>query len=111
MRAGSTHLLAPVLVIVLLAGCANRERFWPIEITLIAHDATVTRDHDAMTIVTNAEGSDGPYSSAFDRGLNAALLRAAEEAEADGFSCFDAITYAAVVVESFPGVDGTPPST
>ena len=91
MRAGSTHPLAPVLALALLAGCATRERFWPIEITLIAREATVTRDHDAMTIVTNAEGSDGPYASAFDRGLNAALLRAAEETEAAGFSCFDAI--------------------
>ncbi len=91
MRVGSTHPLTPVLVLALLAGCATRERFWPLEITHIAREATVRRDHDTMTIVTNAEGSDGPYSSAYDRGLNAALLRAANETEAAGFTCFDAI--------------------
>lgn len=91
MRAGSADLLAPVLIIALLAGCAAGERFWPLEITLIARKAAVARDQDTMTIVTNAEGSDGPYSSAFDRGLNGALLRAAHETEAAGFTCFDAL--------------------
>ena len=44
MRAGSTNLLAPVLVIALLAGCANRERFWPHGITLIARDAPASEE-------------------------------------------------------------------
>ena len=97
MQARPIRLLIPILALALVAGCAPiKERYWPAEVTKSAGVAAVTRSGDTITIVTHAEGNDGNPVSPNDWSYNAALLRAARETEAAGYSrfqVFDTDTY------------------
>ncbi|MFQ5565617.1 MAG: hypothetical protein ACE5EU_04565 [Paracoccaceae bacterium] len=92
MQARSTRLLIPILALVFIAGCAPiGERYWPAAVTEPAGAASVTRGADTITIVTHSEGNDGNPVSPTDLGYNAALLRAARETEAAGYSRFQVV--------------------
>ena len=109
MKARSTHLLIPILALALLAGCApGNERFWPTEVTKPAAAAAVQRGADTFTIVTRTEGNDGEPVSPLDLAYNAALLRAAREAEAAGFSRFVVVKTDAFVISDIINHVGAP---
>ena len=92
MQARPIHLLIPILALAFIAGGAPiEERYWPAAVTKPAGAASVTRSGDTITIVTHTEGNDGNPVSPTDWGYNAALLRAARETEAAGFSRFHVI--------------------
>ena len=91
MKAGLPYLLAPILIVALLAGCAPKERYWPSVVIKSAQEAKVKRDGNTITIVTRTEGNDGMPVSPTELGYNAALLRAARESKTDGFSRFEVI--------------------
>jgi hypothetical protein len=91
MKAGLPYLLAPLLIVALLAGCAPKGHYWPSVVIKSAQEAKVKRDGNTITIVTRTEGNDGMPVSPTELDYNAALLRAARESKADGFSRFEVI--------------------
>ena len=91
MNARLTYLLTPILALAILAGCTPKERYWPAEVTKPAMAATVSHGEETITIVTRTPGNDGEPVSPTELGYNAALLRAAREMKAAGFSRFEVI--------------------
>ena len=109
MKARSIHLPILALALALVAGCApGNERFWPSEVTKPAAAAAVQRGADTFTIVTRTEGNDGEPVSPLDLAYNAALLRAAREAEAAGFSRFVVVETDAFVISDIINHVGAP---
>ena len=109
MQARLTHLLFPILALAFVAGCApTKEHFWPTEVTKPAAAAAVQRGADTFTIITRTEGNDGEPVSPLDLGYNAALLRAAREAKAAGFSRFLVIETDAYIISDIINQVGAP---
>ena len=73
-----------------------------------ARHAAVQRGADIFTIVTRTEGNDGEPVSPLDLAYNAALLRAAREAEAAGFSRFVVVETDAYVISDIINHVGAP---
>jgi hypothetical protein len=108
MNARLTPLLITILALAFAAGCTPSKRYWPAEVTKPAKAAVVSRGEETTTIVTRTTGNDGEMVSPTDLGYNSALLRAAREMKAAGFSRFEVIKTDTHVISDLINQVGAP---